>query len=318
MVKINSPIPKGIPGYEFVKMEPLILNVDRCFDDVKYYAETSDGRKFSLLIAEPSLYERRKTITEYMALAVAQGVSMCRPIELGFFNGGKYIYELTTWCEGIDLGSRIPVLSEPEKYIVGINTGIVLQRLHSVSAPDGLEDWFVKYHNYLAERMYLSLNHGVVNIRIENHIKIIYYFMDNKHLLKGRPQTLRHGDFNDGNIIVSDNLDISVIDWTLMEHGHNYGDPWEEFTRLLGADTNPYFGTGLLRGYFGGEPPEELWALLALYLSAMSLIYLTHKFYGDFSQEYRDESVQDVIDTLLCFDNMCNPVPTWYLKDYIA
>lgn len=39
-------------------------------------------------------------------------------------------------------------------------------------------------------------------------------------------------------------------------------DPWKEFGSIGLTDVHPHFVTGLIRGYFGGEPPLQFWKLL--------------------------------------------------------
>ena len=300
---------KDIPGYNFSKIEQLRKGVSLN----KYCVETTDGTRFVLDIDDVSEYEQRRKVFDNMNLAAAQGVPMCRPVDLGVCNDGKSIYQMMTWCEGNDLAGELPKLSEAKQYAVGIKAGEILRRLHSVPAPDGLENWYVKYHDIYVDRMWLSLT---CDVKIENHMEIIWYFMNNKHLMKHRPQTLRHGDYHTGNLMVTDNLDLYVIDWNLMEYGNNYADPWEEFNRICHQDVLPHYTTGLIRGYFGGEPPAEFWDLFALYVSATSLMLVTWAFYIVKEKECQDGCIQTAKNVLYWFDNMKNPVPNWYLKDF--
>ena len=308
-MEINNII-KTISGYnDFVKIEPICKGVSLN----KYYVETADGKRLLLDIDDISEYERRKIVFDNMNLAAAQGVPMCSPVDLGVCNDGKNIYQLMTWCEGKDLDQELPKLSEANQYMLGIKAGEILRRLHSVPAPDGLENWYVKYHDIYVGRMYLAIEFCS---EVENYKEILWYFGNNKHLLKHRPQSLRHGDYHTGNLMVTDNLDLYVIDWNLMEYGNNYADPWEEFNRICHQDLLPHYTTGLIRGYFGGEPPSEFWNLLALYVSATSLMLVSWAFYIVKEKECQEGCVQTVKNVLNWFDNMKNPVPTWYLKDF--
>lgn len=302
---------KDIPEYNsFIKIEPICKGVS----SNKYCVEKSDGIRLLLEINDVSEYERQKKVIDIMNLADNQGIPMCKPIAFDVCNDGKNIYQLTTWCEGKDLEHELPILSEANQYAVGLKSGEILRRLHSVSAPDGLDDWYDKYTNLCADRIYWSLNCGV---EIEGHDLILAYYEKNKHLLKGRPQSLRHGDYHNENLLVTDNLELYVIDWNLMEYGHNYADPWEEFNRIMHADLIPHYTTGMIHSYFNGEePPEEFWDLLSFYLSATSLMLVSWAFYFEGNKKYREGSLQNVRNVLDWFDNMKNPVPTWYFKDF--
>ena len=306
-MEIQKNIFKEIPGYSFSKIEPINKGVSIN----KYYVETTDGKRLLLDIDDASEYERRKIVFDIMNLADAQGVPMCQPVELGICNDGKNLYQMMTWCEGNDVAQEIHKLSESNQYTLGIKAGGILRRLHSASAPDGLEDWHDKYCDIYAQRMYHALEY---DIKVENRDEIIRYFEKNKHLLKRRPQTLCHGDYQTGNLMVTDNFDLYVIDWNLMEYGNNYADPWNEFGNVFCQDFYPHYEVGKIRGYFCGEPPAEFWDLFALYVSNASLLLVQWSFYFDRGQESNDESVQNVRTVLQWFDNMKNSVPMWYLK----
>lgn len=165
----NINISKDIPGYNFTKIEPLCVGISLN----KYYVETDYGNRMLLDIADVSEYERRKKVFDNMNLAAAKGVPMCLPVDLGLCDGGKNIYQLMTWCEGKDLDSQISSFSESNQYTLGIKTGEILRKLHSVPAPNGLEDWYVKYHDIYVERMYLAIEFCS---EVENYKEILWYF----------------------------------------------------------------------------------------------------------------------------------------------
>ena len=76
---------------------------------------------------------------------------------------------------------------------------------------------------------------------------------------------------------------------------------------------SPHFATGQVRGYFGGNPPEEFWGLLALYISDYLLTFwknqpITNDFWHDITMGLSQ-------NVLKWFDNMTNPKPSWYLDD---
>jgi serine/threonine-protein kinase len=108
-----------------------------------------------------------------------------------------------------------------------------------------------------------------------------------------------------------ENGEIKIIDFDR----YDFGDPWEEFNRIVwSAALSPHFATGQLRGYFGGEPPIEFFKLLAFYIASntLSSIYWAIPF----GQSDIDTMMKQAKDVLDWFENMQNPVPTWYLKDF--
>jgi len=112
--------------------------------------------------------------------------------------------------------------------------------------------------------------------------------------------------------MVSNDLDISVIDWDLFDD-NIFGDPWSEFNKILNADVSPKYTTGLLRGYFEGEPPEEFWRILAVYLTSGAMMLVTWAVFREPS--FLDSCIQTAKDVLLWYDGMERQIPTWYLQE---
>ena len=121
---------------------------------------------------------------------------------------------------------------------------------------------------------------------------------------------LRDSDYHVGNMMMEQG-ELKIIDFDR----YDFGDPWEEFNRIVWcAAASPHFATGQLRGYFGGEPPIEFFKLLAFYIASntLSSIYWAIPF----GQSDLDTMMKQTQDVLRWYDNMQNPVPTWYLKDF--
>ncbi|MCL2159758.1 MAG: aminoglycoside phosphotransferase family protein [Oscillospiraceae bacterium] len=73
-------------------------------------------------------------------------------------------------------------------------------------------------------------------------------------MLDNRPQTFTYGDWNTGNLMLSPDGQIWVIDC-----GKICGDPWWEFWEISGdAELMPHYYTGLIQGYFGANPPQNI------------------------------------------------------------
>ena len=137
-------------------------------------------------------------------------VPASRPIDFGVCNGGKSVYQLLIWIDGEDAESVLPILTETEQYVLGIRSGEILRKIHSIPAPNTQEDWEVRF--------------------------------------------------------------------------------------------------------IGGEPQLEFFKLLTFYIASntLSCIYWAIPF-GQGEIDTMMRQTQDVLDW---YDNMRNPVPTWYLKDF--
>ena len=297
---------QDIRGYStFKEIEPVNKGWS---EDKKYYIETAAGGKLLLRVADISQYERKKTEFEMMKQVAALGVPMSQPLDFGICDNGKSVYSLLTWCDGEDVEIDLPRLTETEQYVLGIKSGEILKKIHSIPAPKELEEWSTHFNrktNYRLER------YKACSIKFDGDNKIIDYIENNRYLLSGRPQCFHHGDYHVGNMIISPDNELSIIDFNRWD----FGDPWEEFNRIVwSAAVSPHFATGQIRGYFGGEPPIEFFKLLAFYISSntISSIYWAIPF-GDEEIATMKNQAKDVLSW---FDNMSNPVPTWYLKDF--
>jgi len=298
---------KDIPNHEsFIRIEAINKGVS---GDDKYYVETAQGQRYLLRISSIESYKRKKAMYDMMGRAASLGVSMSAPVDFGICNSGKNVYQLLTWCDGETADVLLPKLSHAEQYELGIKAGQNLRRIHSIPAPEGLEDWYDRFVSINDERLKAFFNSGV---HINGSEAILAFYKENRHLLLGRPQCFIHGDYHNDNLIISPNRDVVVVDWDLIDS--LYGDPWSEFNRILLANLVPHFTTGQIRGYFNGEPPEEFWRILALYLSTGALVLVSWAVYVE--PGCRDESIQTANNIMNWFDEMRNPVPKWYLREF--
>ena len=102
---------------------------------------------------------------------------------------------------------------------------------------------------------------------------------------------------------------LTIIDFDRDD----FGDPWEEFNRIVWcAQAAPAFASGMVDGYFAGEVPMEFWKLLALYISSNTLSSLPWAI--PFGEEEIRVMRKQAAQVLQWYDNMQNPVPTWYRR----
>ena len=287
---------------KFIKFEPITKGWS---EDEKYCVTTADGTKYLLRISPMERYEHRKNLHEMMQYVSALDVPMCQPIDFGTCDEGAF--SLQSWIEGEDLEDVLPLLSETEQHVLGWQSGEILRAIHSIPTPNTQEDWATRFNR--------KTNHKIkkyheCGIRFYGDDAVISYIEQNRELLENRPQCFQHGDYHVGNMML-ENGKLSIIDFDR----YDFGDPWEEFNRIVWcAQKSPHFATGQLRGYFGGEPPVEFFRLLAFYIGSntLSSIYWAM----DFNNIELETMMNQAKDVLSWFDNMNNPVPTWYLKDF--
>ena len=273
--------------------------------DKKYCATAENGMRYLLRISDIKEYDKKLVEFRMMEQVTALGVPMCAPMEFGTCDEG--VYSVQGWIDGKDAEDVIPSLSRTEQYVYGLEAGRILKKIHSIPAPKELIDWETKFNAKLDRKL---LAYSECPIKYENGQAFIDYIGENRHLLKGRPQVFQHGDYHIGNMMIDTERELQIIDFNRSD----YGDPWEEFNRIVWcAQKAPFFASGMVDGYFDGEVPMEFWRLLALYISGntLSSVYWAIPF----GQGEIDTMLNQAKDVLSWYDNMKNPVPTWYQKD---
>jgi len=286
----------------FVSHEPITKGWS---EDKKYCATKADGTKYLLRITPISRYETRKALFAMQSQVAVLDVPMCTPIDFGTCKDG--VYSLQSWIYGEDIESTLPMLPETEQYVLGLKSGEIVRKMHSIPAPETQDDWAIRFNRKTDTKIEKYKECG---LRFNGDEHITSYIEKNRHLLNNRPQCFQHGDYHVGNMML-ENGELKIIDFDR----YDFGDPWEEFNRIVwSAETSPHFATGQLQGYFNGEPPIEFFKLLAFYIASntLSSIYWAIPF----GQSDIDTMMKQSQDVLAWFDNMNNPVPTWYLASY--
>ncbi|MEG0470979.1 MAG: phosphotransferase [Solibacillus sp.] len=289
----------------FEKIEPINKGWS---GDKKYYIETVMGEKMLLRIADISAYDQKNHEFKMMKRIAKTGVPMSQPVDMGICDNGQSVYSLFTWCDGEDAEIVLPKMTETEQYELGLKSGQILRGIHNIPAPEDQEQWAPRFNRKADDKIQKYKECG---IKIDDGDKVIAYIEANRHLLEGRPQSYHHGDYHVGNMIISPEGELSIIDF----NRNDYGDPWEEFNRIVwSATVSPHFATGKLNGYFNGRPPVQFFKLLAFYISSNMLSSIPWAIpFGEKDVTVMKNQANDV---LTWFDGMNNPTPTWYLSDF--
>ena len=270
--------------------------------DKKYCVTDEKGKKYLLRISPMEELESKKAEFKNMKQVYKLGIPMCEPIEFGTCEEG--VYSLQGWIEGQDAEEVIPTLSDKQAYAYGLKAGEILKKIHSIPAPENVEDWEIFFNRKIDRKIEM---YNKCQLKYENGEAFINHIEANRHLLKNRPQTYQHGDYHIGNLMIDNKGNLVVIDF----NRNDYGDPWEEFNRIVWcAQVSPLFATGMVDGYFDGNVPMDFWNLLALYISSNTLSSLPWAV--PFGQRQIDVMVNQANDILQWYDGMRNPVPNWY------
>ena len=272
--------------------------------DKKYCVTDAQGTKYLFRVSDPSQYNTKLSEFNMMKQVASLGVPMCQPLDFGTCDEG--VYSVQSWINGQDAEEVIPMLSDTEQYVYGLEAGRILRKIHSIPAPEDQEAWETRFNR----KMDLKIQrYKACPIQCEGGEAFIRFIHENRYLLKNRPQCYQHGDYHIGNMMIDTEGKLQIIDF----NRNDYGDPWEEFNRIVWcAQKSQLFASGMVNGYFHDLVPLEFWKLLALYISSntLSSVYWAIPF----GQKEIDTMLSQAKEVLGWYDNMNNPVPTWYCK----
>ena len=289
-----------IPKLNFISKE-LINKGWSC--DKKYCVTTTDGVKYLLRVTPKEKSANRAEMFRMQQQVAALGVPMCRPIEIGSCDEG--LYTVQTWVDGKDAEEIIPHLNNSEQYAYGLEAGRILKVIHSIPAPENQPDWEQRFNAKIDRNIKM---YNDCPVKFDGAEDIMAYIESNRFLLSNRPQSYQHGDYHIGNMMIEKNK-IVIIDFDR----YDFGDPWEEFNRIVWcAQASPMFASGIINGYFDNEVPLEFWKLLALYISSNMLSSIPWAI--PFGESEVNTMINQAKDVLSWYNNMQNPIPTWYIK----
>ena len=271
-------------------------------EDKKYCVTKDDGMKYLLRVSPIKQYERKKSEYDLMCQVAALGVPICKPLEFGTSDEG--VYSIQSWIDGVCAEEIVSDLTACEQYSYGLEAGRILKEIHKIPAPDNIEDWEIYFNRKVNRKIKMYEDCA---IKYENGQDFIDYINGHRHLLKSRPRTYQHGDYHIGNMMIGNDKKLYIIDF----NRNDFGDPWEEFNRIVWcAQAAPVFASGMVNGYFDYDVPMAFWELLALYISSNTLSSLPWAI--PFGDEEIEKMVNQAKDVLRWYDNMKNPIPTWY------
>ena len=290
---------------EIKKQYPFLDVVKQVFkgysNDKKFYAEDVCGQQFLIRVSDVAEFDKKRYEFEILQKICGVGINCSKAIDIRICNESKHVYMLLTWVDGADAREKLPQLSEKLQYQLGIQAGQALQKIHSLPAPCCTEPWTARFNRKTDDRIKRILTCSVKS----PHEKAILDFVEgNRYLFFDRPQTVQHGDYHCGNLVITTNNSIGVIDFNRA----GYGDPFEEFERSIwDAELSPAFAKGKIDGYFDGKIPEIFFPLMRFYIVSGALASLT------WAIEHSDVDLhlRHVDMVMEWYDNLNQVVPIW-------
>ena len=270
--------------------------------DKKYHIQTQSGEHYLLRLAPMDAFDSKKEEFEMLKTLDNRTFHHSRPFDFGRCREG--VYTLFNWIEGVDLESALPTKSIDEQYVLGVQAGRILRDIHEVTPEKDVMNWEERFNMKLDRKLKI---YSECPLKYEHDEAILQYIEASRIYLKDRPNTLHHGDYHVGNMVLCPTGEIGVIDFNRFD----YGDPWEEFNRIVwDADVSPAFATGKIDGYFEGEVPLKFFQLLALYITSNTLSSLPWAIpfgEGEIQTMRRQATI-----VLRDFDDFNTVIPKWY------
>ena len=274
-------------------------------DDEKYYIETNNGHPFLLRISDALSLEKEQACYAALKELNHKNIPVSKLIDEGICNDGKNTFRLFSWIEGVEARKLLGNFPKKKQYDLGVQAGIILKKIHEINCPPNQKSWREHYHQKIESKIKLYKNCGITS---KNADKILIYIEKYRHLINDRPQTFHHGDYHIGNMLITSENNIAVIDFNRLD----FGAPWEEFNRISwSASESPLFASGQINGYFEAEIPPDFFKLMALYIGVNQLGAIPWAI--PYGKQQIEILVQQTEEILEWYDNFNRTIPRWYM-----
>lgn len=293
---------QGIPGHkDFLTIVP----VERGFStDRKYCITTTEGTHLLLRLSDASLYEKKLAEFEAVRVGFEMGMPMPEAIDFGLCDDNTWNYTLLSWVEGRDMEDVLVELGGQEQYQLGLETGRLLARLHTIPVEPGDITWEQSFDRKLCYRKQALEKTGIELPGLDVYLSFIE---EHRHLLHDRPVGFAHGDYHVGNLVVAWDGTIFAIDFNRCK----VADPWDDHKRVVfDVEVSQRFAAGRIDGYFNGNVPQEFWTLLGMYCASNAIGSIAWAV--PFGKDQIGHDLRQSADLLASYEKMSRLVPTWY------
>ncbi|MEM6377971.1 MAG: phosphotransferase [Bacteroidota bacterium] len=291
-----------IPGAS--QWQKMISITEGWSEDLKFLVKTEAGKPCLLRLSKGiSLVQEKEKYACFQALAFNK-LPIPKLLESGLCCNGKYTYRIFSWLEGNPMHNELHKQSEAKQYDLGRKAGQVLRQIHQISPRLTVNNW-QDYYNEKIDRKIASFKNG--NFNFAKADKLLNYIEAHRHLLKGRPTRFQHGDFHIGNMLLTPENNLAVIDFNRLD----FGDPWEAFNRITWtASKSKTFAKGQINAYFKDKVPEVFFALMALYIAVNQIgAFAWAADYGAAEVKIHHDQTLEILDW---YDDLRRTVPRWY------
>ena len=295
---------RGIPGSErWLRVE----KIDKGWsNDEKYKIVCETGEIYALRLSGADKAEDKRTEFERLQRLSGLSFPVSRALEFGTTADGAQVYQLLTWVEGDPLEERLDAFSPDAQYALGWEAGEALRQIHDLDPAARQAGWEQRMTDKILARTraYETCEH-----RVEGDGIAMAYVQEQAGLLQDVRQVMQHGDYHIGNLLLTPEGRVGVIDFNRSD----IGDYVEEFYKVQAFDRERSipFARGKIDGYFGSAPiPEEFWRRLSLYVAYTSLFSIVWAIpFGQADVEGMQERCRMALDD---YEGFRRFIPKWY------
>jgi aminoglycoside phosphotransferase (APT) family kinase protein len=278
-------------------------------NDKKYFIIDRSGNLLLLRTSDISLAEAKKKEFQMIKRCNSLHFEMSKAIVFGYCNNQKNVFMLLSWVEGIALSKILDHYPENEQYELGLKAGKILKEIHSMPV-DGSDLSGID----IKEKIYQKLErYENSNVRLENDQFAIDYVRNNIYKINPLPPVYQHGDFHVGNLLLTPDKQVGVIDFNRWD----CGDRYEEFYKLQSFDVEISipFSIGQIDAYFERQPPEEFWEALAVYVAYTGLYSILWA--EQFGESEKNGMRKRCLDSFDDYDKFNTVIPRWYTDNFM-
>lgn len=272
--------------------------------DEKWMVKDAQGQPFLLRLSDSGQYAQKRREFNIIRLFNTLPFTMSRAIGMGLCDQGQRVYMLLSWVEGESLAQALPALPPAQQYRLGEQAGRILKAMHSL--PVQPQD--IPPVTKVAKKRLQLARYQADDQRMADDTPVLDFVTRHLDAICLLPPVYEHGDFHPGNLILTPDMQLGVIDFNRWE----CGDRYEEFYKLqhFGREISVPYCVGQLRGYFGGEPPQDFWLAQAVYAAHAALFSITWA--QPFGQAEVDGMKRRYQRTLADYDGFTALIPRWY------